>query len=111
MPNDEVERRGSAPMRNEDDLSQSSTPSLAILRRVKPFIHPCTRLTPASQRRDFDRPHGLPSVATSCGNLPTRDRSNRLLDDAGAYVNGGRKPLKSGGRKLRTFEEVALSLT
>jgi hypothetical protein len=35
----------------------------------------------------------------------------RLLYDVQTNVNGGRKPLKSGGWKLHTFEGVTLSLT
>ena len=43
MPNDAIERRGAAPMTNEADLSQSSTPSLAHRRRDPRSLEPIVR--------------------------------------------------------------------
>ena len=36
-----------------------------ILRLAGPFIRPCIRPAPANQRRDFDSPYGIASVASS----------------------------------------------
>ena len=39
--------------------------SMSVLRLAGQFTHPCVRPALATQRRDSESPHGLPSVATS----------------------------------------------
>jgi hypothetical protein len=62
-------------------LNPKITDPPTILHLVGPFVHPCTRPTPASQAREPDSPPGISGALAPPGRLEDRDGVEILIHE------------------------------